>query len=273
MAITSLSDYYSAARQQALLTKMAAVTVVSGGFCSVFDVAGQPGAGVLAGTSTANGVVPTDATAGCPPIGAFSGGKGYFNSVTFANSVTSRIMLFDMLFKAGQYAYTGGTTTLSAQPSYSGRVPGGTDYVGTQIWLETTVNFATGTAWSLQVTYTAEGGATGHTTITTGSLAAAALVKNRMYQLALQAGDTGVQKIESVIVTNSATAMTAGNFNILVLRPLWDGSVMSAGLGDTHGPEKTGMMEVYTDSAIVMVVQPVAGSTGIPYSKSIILDK
>lgn len=41
-----------------------------------------------------------------------------------------------------------------------------------------------------------------------------------MFQIALQAGDTGIQKIESVIVTNGGTAMTAGNFNVLVLRRL-----------------------------------------------------
>lgn len=273
MTITSLSDYYSAARQQAVIFKTASVTVVAAGYCSVFDTAGTPGSGTLAGTSTSAGVVPTDATAGCPTIAAFSGSKGYLNAVSFANSVTSRVLLFDMLFKAGAYAYTAGTTSLSAQPSYSSRIPGGTDYNNLQIWLEVTTNFATGNNWSVVVTYTNQAGTTGRSTITTGALAAAALVKNRMYNLALQAGDTGVQKIESVVVTNGTTAMTAGNFNVLVLRPLFDATVMTATLGDTHGPEKTGMPEVYADSAIVMVVQPVSTATGLPWAKMTILDK
>ena len=50
-------------------------------------------------------------------------------------------------------------------------------------------------------------------------MAAAALTLGKMFQLPLQAGDSGVQKIESVVVTNGTTAMTAGNFNVLVLRP------------------------------------------------------
>lgn len=108
-----------------------------------------------------------------------------------------------MLFKAGAYAFTAGTTTLSAQPSYASRIPAsGTDYTGTEIWIEVTTAFVTGTAWQVQVTYTNQSGTAGRTSIISAAQAAAGLTLGKMFQIALQAGDTGVQKIESVIVTN-----------------------------------------------------------------------
>ena len=85
-----------------------------------------------------------------------------------------------------------------------------------------------------------------------------------MYQLGLAAGDTGVQKIESVIVTNGGTAMTAGAVNVLILRPLWSGRCKIANDGDVHGLDKTAMPVLYADSALVFAVCPDSTSTGIP---------
>jgi hypothetical protein len=170
----------------------------------------------------------------------------------------------DVLFKAGAYAFTAGTTTLSAQPSYSSRVPGGTDFTNTQIWIEVTTAFVTGTAWQVQVTYTNQAGTAGRTSIISAAQAVAALTLGKRFMLALQAGDSGVRTIESVIVTNGGTAMTAGNFNVLVLRPLWSGRVRIANDGDTHDLTKTGMNQVFGDSAIDVMVNADSTATGLP---------
>jgi len=75
MAITTRDGYTAAAAgaQPIGICKTASRTSVAAIPFSVFDIAGNPGAGTLAGTSTAAGVVPTDATAGCPTIAAFAG--------------------------------------------------------------------------------------------------------------------------------------------------------------------------------------------------------
>lgn len=264
MAITTFDGLIAAAKQSVSLVKTASRTAVATGWFSVFNLAGNPGAGTLAGTSTAAGVVPTDATAGCPTIDAFgSGNTGYIAHIDFGSSVASRIKLFDMVFKAGAYGFAAGTTTLSAQPSFSSRMPGGS-YNDTQIWIEVSTAFVTGTAWTVVVTYTNQSGTTAKSTGALGNLAAAALTLGRMYQLPLAAGDTGVQKIESVIVTNGGTAMTAGAFNVLVLRPLWSGRVKINNDGDVHDLTKTGMSEVFADSAIVAAVAADSTATGIP---------
>lgn len=265
MTISTLDGLIAAASQRVSIMKTASRTSVATIPFSTFDLAGNPGSGTLAGTSTANGVVPTAATAGCPTINAFAGGAtGYINKIEFGNTVACRMTLFDMLFKAGAYGFAAGTTTLSAQPSYSSRVIGGTDFTNTGIWIEVSTAFTTGTAWQVQVTYTNQSGTTGRTSVISAAQAAAALTQGKQFQIALQAGDTGVQKIESVIVTNGGTAMTAGAFNVLVLRRLWQGRVRLANDGDIHDMLKTGLPQVFADSAFILQVSADSTATGTP---------
>lgn len=263
MAILTEDAYIAASKQMIPIVKTATRTSVALIPFSIFDLAGNPGAGVLAGTSTTAGVVPTDATAGCPVINAFGGGAtGYLTRVDFSNTVLSRLAIFDMLFKAGAYGFATGTTTVTAPPSYLGRCP---DAVGNgnEIWIEVVTAFVTGTAWQVQITYTNQAGTTGRTSIISAAQAAAALTLGKMFQIALQAGDSGVQKIESVIVTNGGTAMTVGTFNVLVLRPLWNNRITVANGGTIDDLFKTGMPIVYTDSALIVVPQPDSTSTGL----------
>ncbi len=265
MTIASTNDWIASAKNYISFVRTAARTSVAAAWFSVFDLAGNPGAGVLAGTSTAAGVVPSAATVGCPSINAFGGAAtGYLAQVDFGCSVAARLKLFDMLFKAGAYAFTAGTTALAAQPSYSSRLPGGTDFGDTQVWIEVSTAFATGTAWQVNVTYTNQAGTAGRTAIILPAQGVAGLTLGRMYQLGLQAGDTGLQKIESVIVTNGGTAMTAGAINVLVLRPLWSGRVKNANDGDVHDLFKTGMPQLYATSALVLAVCADSTSTGVP---------
>jgi len=268
MPITSLNDYINANKQRLQIVKTASRTSLAVTAFSIFDLAGQPGAGVLAGTSTAAGVVPTDATAGCPIIN-FSSGTGYLSKVEYYSSVLCRLELVDMLFKAGAYSFAAGTTSLSSQPSIASRCP---DYPGSgtvfgngnEIWIEVSTAFATGNSWQVQVTYTNSAGVTGRTSIISAVNAAATLTLGRMFQLALQSGDSGVQKIESVIVTNGGTAMTAGAFNVLILRPLWFNRVLNANGGGISDLLSTGLPVVYSDSALVLMVQPDSTATGFP---------
>jgi hypothetical protein len=265
MPITTLDQLIAASKQRVALKKTATRTTVANGWFSLFDIAGYPGAGTLAGSSTAAGVVPDDATAGTPIINAFGGGNlGYLMNVEFANSVASRLQISDILFKAGAYGFAAGTTSLTGQPSFSGRVPGGTDFTNTEIWIEVSTAFATGTAWQVQVTYTNQSGVGTRTSIILPATAAAGLTLGRRYQLALQAGDTGVQRIDSVIVTNGGTAMTAGNFNVLVLRPLWSGRVRVTNDGDLHDYLRTGMSQLFGNSALDLMVNADGTSSGTP---------
>lgn len=257
MAITTLDGLIAAAVQRLPYLKTTTRTSVAAMPFSMFDVTGNPGAGTLAIGDTSAGVVPTAATAGYPPINSFAGGaKGYLSNVQFSNSVASRIGIYDCVWSAGAFAYNA-SATLASQPSYSGRMPNGTDYKGTEIWLETVTTF-TGLQ-SVAITYTNQDGVTGRTTGTV-QVAAAAPIVGRMFCMPLQAGDTGVQKIESI----TSTVATAGTFNVHVMRRLWSGRVKLANDGDVHDFLKTGLPEIFATSALRFVFTADSTSTGTP---------
>jgi len=261
VAITTRDQLIAAQanRQELTWFKSAVRTTIAADWYTLLDVAGSPGAGTLAGTSTAAGVVPTASTAGMPSINAFgSGNTGYLDCIDFGNSVASRFRLYDLLFKAGAYAFNA-ATTLASQPSYSARLPtvsGSPDYSGLQIWVECVTAF-TGTP-SIAITYTNQSGTTGRTTGTVSM--GSAMTLGRMIQMPLQAGDTGVQQINSV----TATVATVGTFNVLVMRRLWSGRVRIANDGDTHGPDKTGLPQVFETSAIYPIIAADSTSSGVP---------
>src|SRR6059058_1681748 len=124
-----VNGYVNSPKQKFPWLKTGGRTVVAGVPFTLFDVAGIPGAGTLAGSNTAAGVVPDDSIAGYPVINAFGGTKGAISMIDFGCSVACRLQLFDRLFLAGAYAFNA-AVTLAAQPSFAGRVPGGTDFTG-----------------------------------------------------------------------------------------------------------------------------------------------
>jgi hypothetical protein len=263
MAIGSFDGFIASSKNYVSFAKIAARTSISTAWFTTFDVQGNPAAAALAGTSTTAGVIPTSAMGGYPTLAPFgAGATGYLAQVDFGSSVSCRLKLFDTVWKAGAYSYASGTTTLTGQPAYDARIPNG-DFTDTQIWVEVTTAFATGTSWQVVVTYTNELGVTGRVSTATAN-AAANLTVGRMYQIGLQAGDCGVRKIESVVVTNGGTAMTAGAFNVLVNRNIWSGRVKINNDGDVHDLAKTGMPIVFPTSALMLAVASDGTNTGVP---------
>lgn len=255
MAILTHADYLASTKQAFTLRKTATRTSVASAWFSVFDLAGSPGAGVLAGTSTVNGVVPTDATAGTFPINAFGGGaKGYIGGIDYGSSVACRIRVCDMLFKCGAYAFNA-NTALTAQPSFAGRLPG-TDYKGLEIWVEQ-VTVATGNQ-AVNVTYTDQDGNAGATTGAVGISAAPTV--GRMWPLPLASGDSGVQLITNV----QGSVATVGTFNVLVLRPLLSVRCRTANDGGILDYVGSRLPEIYADSALIMMIAADSTSTGVP---------
>jgi hypothetical protein len=261
MAITNGDTYIGASKQLIPYKKTTAITTVAQLMFSLLDVAGNPSAGSLSIGNTTNGLVPTDATAGFPVINAFgSGAKGYLTRIAFGSNLAGRFQLWDRLFHVGSISLTTlATTTLSSQPSYVGRLPN-SDYKNTYILLE--INTAvSATATTVTVNYTNQDGTTGRTTGSSGSLSG--FTNKRVLMLPLQAGDSGVQKIESVVV--GGTVATAGTVNVIVARLLASSlRVLFAGHGDVLGLDRTGLPEVFADSALWLTVEMDSTSSGIP---------
>jgi hypothetical protein len=87
-----------------------------------------------------------------------------------------------------------------------------------------------------------------------------ALTAGKCWQLPLAAGGSSVKTITNV----AGTVASAGTFNVMVLRPLWDGRVQIANGGDVHDILRTGMVQVYDTSALMMLVACDSTALGLP---------
>jgi hypothetical protein len=258
MAIASLDDYIASAKQLRVFNKIASRVSVAGNAFSVVDLAGTPGAGTITGTNTANGLVPVGADIGYPTLQAFApGAKGYITRFNFGSTVACRLRVMDLVFQAGAYNFNS-SVTLTAQPTFASRIPG-LDYKNLRIFVETVTAF-TGTP-IVTIGYTNSDGVAGRSTGAVNM--GAALTLGRMEPMSLQAGDTGVSKIESVLCTGA----TGGTFNVDLLRPLVEGRVPSVGGGGVQDMLTTGLPEITAEAALFFVVLPDSTATGIPYAE------
>jgi hypothetical protein len=255
MAITSLDGLIASVKRRVIYQKTQTQVTVANIPFSIFDRAGNPGAGTLNVGNTANGIVPTDALSGYPLL-ATPAGLLYINQIMFRNSVTSWIDVYDCLFSAGAYVYNA-DVTLSSQPSYSGRVPNA-DYNGLELWLEAVTAF-TGSQ-TCQINYLDQDGNAGDTgAIATG----VAPIVSRMFMMPLAAGDNGIQQITRV----RSSISSAGTFNVHVMRWLYTCRVNTINQGGVDSLLRTGLPQIYGDSALRFVVQADSTSSGLPSFK------
>ncbi len=253
MAITTLDGYIGASKYRLTWMKTGTRTLIAAMPYTVFDIAGSPGAGVLNVGNTANGLVPTDAVAGYPIIPTFAGGSGYLSRVEFGSSVPCCFDLYDRLFVAGAYAFNA-NVTLASQPSFAGRLPNAGIYNGLQLWIEAVTAF-TGIL-GVRITYLDQDGNAGDT----GVVVTLALPIGRCFQIPLAAGDSGIQRINTVL----GSTATVGTFNMMILRPLWFGRVITANGGDVHDLLRTGFPNIFEDSALYTILYADATAVGLP---------
>jgi hypothetical protein len=260
--ILSIDDFLASKRQELTFYRSASRSAVANCWTGLDTVAGQPWVATAPAGSTATGVVPTDLTAGFNTIIDFdSGGIGYIAKVEYAETVSGRLQLADRLWVAGPYA--SGTVTLASQASYASRIPtpGGTaDYTSTELWIECTV---AGTI-SVTVTYTNDAGVTGKST---GSNSFGGMSVGQRKQLPLAQGDKGLQKIESVVTTGT------GSYAVMVLRPLWTNRIAFQSDGSIDDLLKTGLPQVFQDSALEFAFQPDSTNTGALDARVLVASK
>jgi len=260
MAITTSDGYIAATKQLITYQKPTFVTTVAATEFATVQLPGNPGAPAsVVFTGTPTGQIIDDTVAGYPPINTFGGGNtGYLTRVMGGYGQIGRMKIYDILFGVNISLLTLATNTLSGQPSYSARVPGGTDFSNLSIiaWVTTAVS---ATATTLQVNYTNQAGTTGRASATTSSLSGFSI--HRIVPISLQSGDSGVQKIESVTV--GGTVATTGVVNVCVVRPLWQGRfpLTNAAVADTI--DKTGMPQVFDTSALFITTVPDSTAGGI----------
>lgn len=271
MAIASLAELQAGTRQILSICSTSSLGALANleRHHSRFNTNGEP-SGPLAGTSTAAGVVPTSADAGYPRIKAFgSGKKGYILNARAIRNGFGQHTLFDRLWVGGAYGPSS-NVTLSGQPSFAARVPNA-DYSGLELWVENVT--AIGGTLTTTIGYTNESGANSRTTALT--YFTGGMTVNACFPVPLQAGDSGIQQINSVV----SSGISSGTYNIMILRRLVDLCVPLTNGTDTALNFNFDILpEIYDTSALYLLVRssptgtPAASGTGIPTFRCTIVE-
>lgn len=178
---------------------------------SMWGMEGIPGPGSYPGTVT----VPTSATDGAIPFTNASGGRQKFivQAGTFPESsgVGSGSILYDRLLHLGGLSWT----TTSVQ-TVGGTLTRNTGGEGNQIWIEVDTSTSCTAGRIINATYTNQAG-TGSRVTEDLELFNEVSSFGTIYRLPLQAGDTGVQSVQSV---QMASAGASGTFAVVVAKPL-----------------------------------------------------
>jgi len=256
MSIQTLAQWKAAQRVRVAYTKSTFQTTIASSSFSSFNISGNFATGVLDVGNTANGLVHTDATAGYPSLPKWSSSyKAYLDRVEVLASSGSLWTIYDRLFVCGAYAFNA-NTTLASQPSFSSRVPN-TNYNECQLWCEQ-VTASTGVQ-TPTITYMDQDGNTGATTGAFGPNTAQQIV-GQCWQMPLAAGDSGIQKVESVL---GGTA-SAGTFNVMILRPLITFRVLNANMRQDIDAMLSSLVELPAGAALYLLKRPDTTNDGIP---------
>lgn len=198
----------------------AASAPVAGRWVSLWMYEGVPAGGPAPTTVAA----PTNSTDGAMKQTNPAGGAEKWLIGAFgATSQPASLMVYDRLLHIG--GLNGTTTTAQTVAGSLTRNTGG---VGNQIWVEISTIIGT-TATTITASYTNQAGTSGRTTIATAFGGTGLREAQRFIQLPLQQGDTGVQAVASVTVLASTT--TAGDFGVVVARPLALIPMQNSGVG------------------------------------------
>ena len=152
----------------------------------------------------------------------------------------------------------GNVTTAQTVVSFPTLTRPGATGEGLEIWIECYT--ATGpTASNVTVQYTNSAGISGRNTVSTAHITS--MPANRMYQVPLQSGDTGVRSIQSL--TLSVSTGTAGSIGVTLMRRLSSISAVVPNVGQTMDFTQLGLPQIYDNSAISFIHQGTTASSGI----------
>lgn len=122
MTIRDDDEFKAALKWDVVTGRTATRTTVALSPFSVFDIAGNPGAGTLAIGNTANGVSHTKATAGYPSFPDAPAGQGwYLAGIDGLSSVAGTRELYDFVYSCGAHAFNA-SQALTSQPSIDDRL-------------------------------------------------------------------------------------------------------------------------------------------------------
>lgn len=203
-------------------------------------------------------VAPSLSTQGAIPFTAPGGGRDkHLVQAGVSVSTACSLLLYDRLLHIGGLS---GTVVSPTTQAVAGTLTRNTGGVGNRVFIEIWTQIGT-TGTTLTMSYTNQAGTDGRTsTVNIGATGYREIY--RMIPIPLQAGDTGVRSVENVVLT--ATTGTAGNFGIVIAKPLAYFSSPNPG-GSGWRDYTTGLPSIpVIDPAACLAIMGTTASTVIP---------
>lgn len=237
----------------------AAVAPAIGRMTSMWQYQGFPmGAGAAPGgtarnpTRTTNGAIQFTNPAAAPV-------QKFLLSASAFSSIAGVLYMFDRL--ADISGFSGTVTTAQNTTSLAVTRYTSTAAAGNQIWIEIFTQIGASST-TITASYTNQAGTAGQTTPAAAIGNTGLREAQRMIPLALAAGDTGVRSVQSV--TLAGTTGTAGDFGVVIARPLF---ILPASLAGTGGVRDfiagtPPIPEILTDACLFPAF--FASSTSVP---------
>lgn len=226
---------------------------IAGRPLSLWRFDGQPGAGAAPTTVAA----PTRATAGALGQADPGGGRQkWLHSVWATGLVGGTLVLYDRLLHIGSLSGTV-TTAQTVGGTLTRNTLGDQNFAFVEVY--TTIGT---TATTVTMSYTNQAGTAGQTSPDVAIGGTGFREDTRAIFLPLASGDTGIRAVASVTVL--ATTGTAGNFGVVVGKPLAVLDISGSGLpgGRTYAQGLPGFPEVDTGACLSWLWIP--NTTTIP---------
>lgn len=253
MAITTRDALISAiAAGQELDFVKGGATWVAGRYASLFRFIGRPGA--AASPTTVAGNTCSSATVGALPFANPATGLSYLAQLACSASQAGSLIVYDRLVETALLSGIVTTAQTVGSVALPARATGG---VGVTLWLE--VHTALGTTGSgATLSYTNSDGVAGRTGTVIGAIPGSAAA-GTMIPVALQAGDRGVQSVQSV--TLAASTGTAGSFGVTLLQRIAE-IPLQTNLSAVLSWADLGLPQVKNDACLAFMV--LAATTTTP---------
>jgi hypothetical protein len=221
---------------------------------SSFGVLAIPAASTSGGTA----YTQTAGTSGYPKWTAVGSTTAYIALSQKINTVAGVDHVYDLFWACSGFNGTLTTaqtvTTPVALPTRAGTG------VNTELWVYCTTALGA-TASNITVQYTNSSGVSGRSTVSTAMIAS--MPAFRMFMVPLQAGDTGVQSIQSI--TLSVSTGTAGSFGVLIAKKLFSHGNAVVNVETSKDFAGLGLPKIYDESVLMFINQSTTTSSGIGF--------
>ena len=253
MAITSLDGVVAGGQPPVAWAKNVTATLVAGRPTSLFTLAGIPGPGVPnTGLTGANYVSSTTVPNGILYHQDPSSGNSYLARFLAEASQAGTVLLCDRLWDCGPATASTSSQTIS-QPTLPARDANGAT-AGFQVQLGIEVVAATSSSAAVvSVGYTNSAGTASRTGAFIDLPTAAVSAIGNFFRIGLQAGDQGVQSVQSVHFT---TDWTSGTIALVAYRVLAVLELLNATVPSALNPITAGLPQLYNGVCPFIVFLP-----------------